>query len=51
MPTPDHILVVDDDAEIRSLLGDYLRKNAYQVTTVGGGGLEAVLSLLRRGGK
>ena len=33
----DHILVVDDDAEIRTLLGDYLRKNAYQATTVSDG--------------
>jgi two-component system OmpR family response regulator len=37
MTAPDHILVVDDDAEIRNLLGDYLRKNGYQVTTVGDG--------------
>lgn len=32
-----HILVVDDDAEIRSLLSDYLRKNDYQVTGVADG--------------
>ncbi|MFA7240382.1 MAG: response regulator [Sulfuricellaceae bacterium] len=37
MTAHDHILVVDDDAEIRSLLGDYLRKNGYQVSTVGDG--------------
>jgi two-component system OmpR family response regulator len=29
-----HILVVDDDLEIRDLLGDYLGQNAYRVTTV-----------------
>ncbi len=44
MTAPDHILVVDDDAEIRSLLGVYLRKNGYQVTAVGDGrGMRATL--------
>lgn len=39
-----HILVVDDDAEIRDLLGDYLRKNGYQVTGVADGkGMSAAL--------
>jgi two-component system OmpR family response regulator len=33
----DHVLVVDDDVEIRNLLGDYLRKNGYQVTVVADG--------------
>ena len=28
----DHILVVDDDAEIRQLLSDYLQKSGYQVS-------------------
>ena len=37
MDTTDHILVVDDDAEIRSLLGDYLRKNGYSATAVADG--------------
>ncbi|MEA3274072.1 MAG: response regulator [Pseudomonadota bacterium] len=38
MSTPaDHILVVDDDPEIRHLLQQYLEKNGYQVTTVGDG--------------
>ena len=37
MDTPDHILIVDDDAEIRSLLGEYLRKNGYQVSLVADG--------------
>jgi len=34
----DHILVVDDDPEIRHLLKQYLEKNGYQVTAVGEGG-------------
>ncbi len=34
----DHILVVDDDPEIRLLLRQYLEKNGYQVTAVGEGG-------------
>jgi len=37
MATQDHILIVDDDAEIRGLLGDYLRKNDYRVTTAANG--------------
>jgi two-component system OmpR family response regulator len=31
------ILVVDDDTELRHLLGDYLRKNGYQVTLAADG--------------
>ena len=31
---PDHILVVDDDLEIRSLLRDYLARHGYRVTPV-----------------
>ncbi len=37
MSTQDHILVVDDDLEIRSLLRDYLEKNGYRVTAVADG--------------
>lgn len=32
MDTIDHILIVDDDAEIRSLLGRYLQKNGLKTT-------------------
>ncbi|MGZ8915383.1 MAG: response regulator [Methylobacter sp.] len=32
-----NILVVDDDTELRHLLGDYLRKNGYQVTLAADG--------------
>jgi two-component system OmpR family response regulator len=32
MTNQEHVLIVDDDAEIRSLLGDYLRENGYRVT-------------------
>jgi len=35
--TQDHILVVDDDPEIRRLLQAYLEKNGLRVTTVGDG--------------
>lgn len=38
MAAQDHILVVDDDAEIRELLRDYLQKQGYRVTTVADGG-------------
>ena len=37
MPPQDHILVVDDDAQIRSLLSEYFEKNGYRVTAVGDG--------------
>ncbi len=37
MDTPDHILIVDDDAEIRTLLGDYLTRNGLRATTAGDG--------------
>src|SRR3954467_7970129 len=37
MTTQDHVLVVDDDAEIRSLLRAYLEKNGYVGTAVAGG--------------
>lgn len=40
----DHILVVDDDLEIRRLLKTYLEKNGYRVSTVGeGSGMWSVL--------
>lgn len=32
MEHPDHVLVVDDDAEIRKLLGEYLERNGYRVS-------------------
>jgi two-component system OmpR family response regulator len=34
MDTPDHILIVDDDAEIRSLLSAYFTKNGLKATAV-----------------
>lgn len=37
MAKQDHILVVDDDAEIRGLLREYLQKNGYRVTAVADG--------------
>ena len=37
MNTPDHILVVDDDTEIRSLLHEYLQKQGYRVNAVADG--------------
>jgi two-component system OmpR family response regulator len=41
----DHILVVDDDAEIRSLLGEYLEKNGCKATVVADGkGMWAALA-------
>lgn len=44
MNAPDHILVVDDDAEIRSLLHEYLQKQGYRVTALADGrGLRAAV--------
>jgi two-component system, OmpR family, response regulator len=37
MERPDHILIVDDDHELRGLLSDYLRKNGFSVTSVADG--------------
>lgn len=37
MSNQDHILIVDDDREIRTLLGDYLQKNGYRTTAVADG--------------
>ncbi len=37
MDAPDHILVVDDDAEIRSLLTEYLVRNGLRATAVADG--------------
>lgn len=37
MTKQDHILVVDDDAEIRGLLGEYLQKQGYRATAVADG--------------
>jgi two-component system, OmpR family, response regulator len=37
MDTPDHVLVVDDDRELRTLLADYLQKQGYRVTAVADG--------------
>ncbi|MHB8426080.1 MAG: response regulator [Gammaproteobacteria bacterium] len=37
MTAADHILVVDDDTEIRALLEEYLTRQGYRVTTVADG--------------
>ena len=37
METSDHILIVDDDGEIRQLLGSYLLKNGLKATVVADG--------------
>ena len=34
MESSQHILIVDDDPDIRLLLADYLQKNGFRVTTV-----------------
>jgi len=48
MNNGDHVLIVDDDAEIRSLLGDYLRRNGLRATAVADGkGMWAALETER----
>jgi two-component system OmpR family response regulator len=47
MDAPDRILIVDDDAEIRNLLGDYLRKNGYHAGVAADG--KAMWAALARG--
>ena len=47
MDSTDQILVVDDDAEIRNLLCDYLRKNGFRATAVADG--KAMWAALGRG--
>ena len=37
MATPDHVLIVDDDADIRALLSEYLQRNGYRVSAVADG--------------
>ena len=37
MERADHVLVVDDDAEIRKLLGEYLERNGFRVSLATGG--------------
>ena len=37
MDAPDNILIVDDDAEIRTLLAAYFGRNGLQATAVGDG--------------
>lgn len=37
MSRRDHIVIVDDDAEIRSLLEDYLGRNGYDASSAAGG--------------
>lgn len=44
--TPEHLLVVDDDVEIRQLLTRYLQESGYRVTAVADGrGMRAALSV------
>lgn len=48
MTTPDHVLIVDDDAEIRTLLSEYLQRNGYRVSAVADGrGMWAALDSKR----
>ncbi|HXV12106.1 MAG TPA: response regulator [Burkholderiales bacterium] len=49
MSNQDHVLVVDDDAEIRDLLSEYLRKSGYRVTAVAEG--KGMWSALESGGR
>ena len=46
METQSHILVVDDDREIRALVGEYLKKNGYRVSLAADG--KQMLTVLGR---
>jgi two-component system, OmpR family, response regulator len=37
MDRPDHVLIVDDDADIRELLAEYLQKHGFRVSTAADG--------------
>ncbi len=37
MTAPEHVLIVDDDAEIRNLLREYFQENGYRVTAAADG--------------
>ncbi len=47
MDTVDHILIVDDDTEIRNLLSQYLDKNGYKTSVAADG--KAMWNVLSRG--
>ena len=47
MPTSSHLLIVDDDREIRDLLARFLRKHGYRVDTAADG--RAMAKLLEAG--
>lgn len=48
MEKTDHVLVVDDDREIRNLLSEYLEKNGYRVSVAAdGAGMRAALAKSR----
>jgi two-component system OmpR family response regulator len=47
MPSSAHVLIVDDDREIRDLLGRFLRKHGYRVDTAADG--RAMMRLLEAG--
>ncbi len=48
MDQAEHLLIVDDDTEILDLLGRYLTRNGYRVSTAGDGvAMEAVLGSAR----
>ena len=45
METQDHLLVVDDDRDIRQLVGDYLQRNGYRVSLAAdGSGMQETLA-------
>lgn len=47
METTPHVVIVDDDRDISSLLADYLQRNGFQVRTAGDG--KALAQLMEQG--